>query len=955
MNPKDLLKSFKSAPWKSESEAVAFADTVNMEGGVDSRTIVQMIDNLCNKRLASELRLHIMRCSAFARMAAGVEDKGLFVPYVRALKEGDSRVRAAVVPLLAKVNDYSEHHRLCNLLKSKESEVRHAAVQVLKQVGGKTALHTIDKMMGDKEFPGRAEAIDLIMPIAGPHAVPILATALSAGKPKDQVKALSYLGDTRYMARATTAALKAILPALESENDRVLMQAVLSFSSLCSEEDYFEYIGSFLNSSNPNIVKSAVSGLKRFSSPRVFASLERKLRSGPNLVRMEVLTVLEEIGDDTVLPPLVVALGHKQMSVRNRAGEVLAKLSQSGKLDMARVIIWLLRSRDVNVRRMAVEVARKIRDPEGELWPKLLEFLRDEDWWVRERVMDALVDLAGNQLTPHMVAFLEDEHDVVRRFAVDVLIRLKDPQAIGALVNAAQKNTDWWTREKAIEAIAALKDQRAVPYIIDIMRKDEDVQLVCISALEELSSSSAAPYVLQMLNSKNADIRCAALRCLGSLNAIDNAVAIQPFIADPDPMVSRIARELLMRWNIELSNEYTVSRDEATSFLDRMLRAVADSEADDLVISSGRKPYMKRMGKMIPLSNTVLTHEQVTALLMPHVSLAQMEHMKELNDVDFSYEVKSEGLRFRVNIFQLRGGLGAVFRIIKGEIPELEKLGLPDVVKQFGELKHGLVLLGGPTGSGKSTTLAALINHINTNTDRHVISLEDPIEVIHVSKKGLVNQREVGTHTKSFESALRSTLREDPDVILVGEMRDRTTISFAVSAAETGHLVFGTVHTVSADTSVDRLINVFNPREQIQVRTTLADTLKAVVCQYLLKRIDQPGRVLATEVMLNNEAIANLIRKGKTYQISSVVSTSRDLGMQLMDHQLIDLCRGGIISPEDAYMKAREKKDFEEFVVDESKGTGLRVARTATAASASSANSMQGQPDEKPSGTGGAA
>ncbi|MCP4603223.1 MAG: PilT/PilU family type 4a pilus ATPase, partial [Proteobacteria bacterium] len=283
-----------------------------------------------------------------------------------------------------------------------------------------------------------------------------------------------------------------------------------------------------------------------------------------------------------------------------------------------------------------------------------------------------------------------------------------------------------------------------------------------------------------------------------------------------------------------------------------------------------------------------------------------------------SYEIKSEGARFRVNVFQQNSGLGAVFRTIKGELPNLEQLGLPELVKSFGDLKYGLILVGGPTGSGKSTTLAALIDYINRTSDRHVISLEDPIEVVHGSKKGLVNQREVGTHTKTFANALRATLREDPDVILVGELRDLPTISFAVTAAETGHLVFGTLHTVSADKSIDRLINAYPSPEQPQVRTTLAENLRAVVCQYLIKRKDRTGRVLAAEVMLNTDAVANLIRKGKTYQIPSVVATSREQGMQLMDTELIRLYREGAISAEDAYMKANEKNEFEEIVGGES-------------------------------------
>jgi len=296
---------------------------------------------------------------------------------------------------------------------------------------------------------------------------------------------------------------------------------------------------------------------------------------------------------------------------------------------------------------------------------------------------------------------------------------------------------------------------------------------------------------------------------------------------------------------------------------------------------------------------------------MRYLSLKQMRDLEALRDVDFSYEVPSQGLRFRVNVFEQQGGTGAVFRIVKGDRPELQALGLPPVVETLGELKNGLVLVGGPTGSGKSTTLAALVDYINRTSSRHIVTFEDPIEVVHRRARSLVNQREIGTHTGTFEKALRATLREDPNVILIGEMRDFPTISFAVTAAETGHLVFGTLHTFSAALSVDRLVNAFPPGQQDQVRSSLAGSLRAVICQFLHTRRDAPGRCLSVEVMLNNEAIANLIRRGRVFQIPSVIATSREQGMQLMDAELMRLHREGKISAEDAYMRATNKKDFE--------------------------------------------
>jgi len=379
--------------------------------------------------------------------------------------------------------------------------------------------------------------------------------------------------------------------------------------------------------------------------------------------------------------------------------------------------------------------------------------------------------------------------------------------------------------------------------------------------------------------------------------------------------VRSAARDLITRWRITAQGKPA----HAVPLLDRLLLQLAQAEGDDLIIASGKPVFMKKVGRVNAVNATPLEEEQVKALLLPHLSTDQLMALQAMQDVDYSHEVKSEGLRFRANIFYQLGGLSGVFRRIRGTLPQFEKLGLPPLVRTFGDLKNGLVLVGGPTGSGKSTTLAALIDYINRTASRHIIALEDPIEVIHKRKESLVNQREVGSHTRTFAAALRSTLREDPNVILVGEMRDLPTIEFTVVAAETGHLVFGTVHTVSAATTVDRIVSAFPPGQQQQVRSTLADSLRAVVCQYLMKEKTGPGRVLAVELLVNNEAVSNLIRKGKAFQLPSVISTSREQGMQLMDSDLMRLVKENRISAADAYVKALSKKDFEPLLDAEEK------------------------------------
>jgi twitching motility protein PilT len=466
-----------------------------------------------------------------------------------------------------------------------------------------------------------------------------------------------------------------------------------------------------------------------------------------------------------------------------------------------------------------------------------------------------------------------------------------------------------------------------VPYIIEIMNQQPELRLTAIDALLAIADSTAVAAIAGLLDVEDTDVVVASLQALEKLNDASQVPRVLEMVHHSDLKVKNIALDMVQKWNLTSQlrdGAQTVVR--SLSTLDRLLYATAKAGGDDLMLTSGNKPYIKRLGEMIPLANNVLSNEQIEALLLPQLTAAQRDSLSNLRDVDFSHEVKSEALRFRVNVFRSNGGLSAVFRVVKNEILAMESLGLPEVVTKFGDLKNGLVLVGGPTGSGKSTTLAAIIDYINRSHPKHIITLEDPIEVLHTPKQCMINQREIGTHSHTFPNALRATLREDPDVILVGEMRDLTTIQFAITAAETGHLVFGTVHTATADTSVDRLINAFPAGQQPQVRSILANSLRAVVCQYLIPKRDQSGRVLALEVMLNNEPVANLIRKGKTYQIPNVVATSRELGMQSMDNELVRLFKSGLISSEDAYMRSVNKKEFEAVVVEHETGSRPAVS-----------------------------
>ena len=343
--------------------------------------------------------------------------------------------------------------------------------------------------------------------------------------------------------------------------------------------------------------------------------------------------------------------------------------------------------------------------------------------------------------------------------------------------------------------------------------------------------------------------------------------------------------------------------------IDAFFQLMHDQKASDLHLISGQQPAIRIRGEIERIKYDVLTNDALKLLLYEITPEHKIKQFEETGDVDFAYEIPGLA-RYRANYFQQKYGVAAVFREIPNKIATCAELGLPSVVARLATLPRGLVLVTGPTGSGKSTTLAAIIDEANRLRKDHIITIEDPIEFVHQSQGCIINHREVGIHTKSFSAALRGALREDPDIILVGEMRDLETISLAIEAASTGHLVFATLHTTSAAKTVDRIIEVFPASEQLQIRSTLADGLRAVISQVIFKRIDVRNRCVAMEILIANSAVRNLIRESKTYQIPSIMQTGKKYGMQLLDDAIMDLYNRGWIGSEDAYVKANDKTRF---------------------------------------------
>jgi twitching motility protein PilT len=356
-------------------------------------------------------------------------------------------------------------------------------------------------------------------------------------------------------------------------------------------------------------------------------------------------------------------------------------------------------------------------------------------------------------------------------------------------------------------------------------------------------------------------------------------------------------------------------------YIDQFLAVIVSEGASDLHIGEGQPPKMRRHGDVMPIREEPVGRDEAAQMMSEISGQERWRIFDECGDLDFAYQMDEQS-RFRCNFLKQANGYGAVFRLIPTKIASLDQLGIPPVVKEFGHSRGGLVLVTGPTGSGKSTTLAALIDHINENFSRHIVTIEEPIEFVHQNKRSIITQREVPADSATFPAALKAALREDADIVLVGEMRDLETISLALTAAETGLLVFGTLHTNNARKTIDRMVDAFPASRQAQARTMLANSLRGVVAQLLLKKADSSGRLAVNEILIASPAVSAIIREGATQKLQDVIVAGKGQGMQFMDDAIQALLQRGLVSPHEAFMKAIDKNRFKEFLSTAEKGLG---------------------------------
>ena len=648
-------------------------------------------------------------------------------------------------------------------------------------------------------------------------------------------------------------------------------------------------------------------------------------------IRVEVLDVLVEIDPEEAVRLSLDLLKDPSPMVQQRAVRclraALERIQASEKTEDK--LLSLMTDGSEVVRNAVVDIIVRRKDT-LRILRKLLLFCRDVMGWLRDRTLQSL-RRHGRQLSSAVIALMEDPDPEVRSMALVLGATLEDPAAVPYII-ALLDDDDWWLRMIAADSLARIGDPRAVRPLV-MASEDPDCAIACIEALGRIGHPSALEALVAHLSRPEVEIRAEAL-C--AIEAIGDRAAIGALerCADQDPSSAIRAQAASVADKLAggasgkaadrpVASDLQTTTVAALSPMEALLMDVRDLGGSDLHIVVDAPPTIRVHGELRDLDGPRYSPEATRELLDGILGARELDALRQLKQADFCVEIPAVG-RYRCNVYVERKGLAGSFRVIPREVPTLADIGLPPHLGDLVNHHQGLVVVAGPSGSGKSTTLAALVNLFNVHRRSHVLLLEDPIEFIHPSLGCLINQREVGRHTGSFSAALRGALREDPDIIVVGEMRDLETVRLAIEASETGHLVVGTMNTTSAPTTIDRVVESFPVGEQTQVRLMLSETLKAVIAQSLVANASRDGRVAVFEVMMGTLDVRSLIRDNKSFQILSQMQIGESKGHVTVDRALQRLLSAGKITPETAWSRARAKADFEGGV----SGEFLAQART---------------------------
>jgi len=749
------------------------------------------------------------------------------------------------------------------------------------------------------------------------------------------------------------AASAALFPHLGSRTEAVRRQA-MSALELLAGGAFLEKLQGFLSHQDPAVVHAALDHLRKNPNERVLPWLAKVFSSSRTpAVRKKAFSIVEATASARTANLALQALEDDDEDIRFRAIALMSKFpdeSHIGPLlrhcrnDSSRMrdaaiaalgpllaksqtwsdeVLPLLSDTNPKVRQLASKIIAT-QEPRS-IADAFLRTFRETYGPSKDRAVEALREL-GPQFIQAFLDRGQSSDPGEAALSGSIAVTIRSPEVVPHCIRFLS-GQDWWLRDRAAMALAEIRDESALPHLLKMLQ-DPESNLSAAAALGAWGTPQALPALLEAYKQATAltDLRLEILDAFAKIQDPKVGPLLQKIVqVDPSPLVKDKAARLVRQRagesdvvgpaSARVFAPFDFASSAAPTLADLLRHARAVS-ASDLHLGTGTIPCLRIYGRLTPLPMTEPSEAQMREWILPVLGGQRAAEIDARRQVDFCHKDAELG-RFRTNVFYERKGLNAVLRLVPYEIPNLTDVGLPESIWEITSYSQGLILVTGPAGCGKTTTLAALVDRINETERGHIITVEDPIEYVHANKESLVNQREIPSHSKSFAKALRQSLREDPDVILVGEMRDLETISLAITASETGHLVLATLHTTTSSSTVDRIINAFPPDQQGQIRMMVADSLKAVISQSLLPRRDGLGRVAAFEILRNTPAVGGLIRDAKTFQIPTAIQTGAASGMQLMDGALLHLVQEGVIEPRVGYDRAQRKDAFEPFMAEE--------------------------------------
>ena len=708
------------------------------------------------------------------------------------------------------------------------------------------------------------------------------------------------------------------LPGLMNHRDPAVVSTALDWLRRNPSERSLSLAAAALNSTSPGVRRKAFSIVEATPSPRVLPFALKGLEDEDEDLRYRSVQLLARFPDEAAIGPLLKHCHLDSRRIQDAAIAALSPLLARADIRWNEDLIPLLSDANPRVRQLASRLL-KTQEP-ARVAEAFLHAYQDTYGPKRDRALEALGELGPN----YIPAFLGRDQDPDHRIAAlasAIAVTIRTPEVVPHCIRYLQGD-DWWLRDRAAHALGELRDERGLEPLLEMLA-DPESNLSAAAALGTWGTSAALPALLEAYKRGTKDLRLEILDAFARIPDRRVPTLLAGIVkADPEPLVrdkaARLAEGLAGEDEDVLNagrkdfapHDFAAAPEPTLSDLLRHARAVG---ASDLHISTGTVPHVRINGNLTALPMPESAPAELEKWVRPILSPDHERTFEDRQQLDFCHKDPALG-RFRTNVFLQRKGMSAVFRLVPFDVPNLADIGLPESLWEVTTYSQGLILVTGPAGCGKTTTLAALVDRINSTERCHILTIEDPIEYVHANKDSLVNQREIPAHSQSFARALRQSLREDPDVILVGEMRDLETIALAITAAETGHLVLATLHTTTASSTVDRIINAFPPDQQGQIRQMIADSLKAVVSQSLLPRRDGNGRVAAWEVLRNSPAVAGLIREARTFQLPTAIQTGSAAGMMLMDMSLLKLVQDGTVDPRVAYDRALRKEAFEPFL-----------------------------------------